>query len=248
MLLAKDRLIVALDVDSREEALTIVKALGNNCGTFKVGMQLHNSVGFAITEEIIALGYPVFLDLKFHDIPNTVAKASSVVTSKGVSMFTLHASGGKAMMAQAAEEAAKKADLTARQKPLVLAVTILTSMNQQTLNEEVGMAGSVEQNVLRLARLAEEAGVGGIVASPQEIHLLREHCGKDFIIVTPGVRPQWADANDQARTMTPQEAMAAGADYLVVGRPITKAADPAQAALRIIEEMEKGMAQRKTHQ
>ncbi|KAB2951299.1 orotidine-5'-phosphate decarboxylase [Heliorestis acidaminivorans] len=241
---AKDRLIVALDVDSREEALAIVQAVGKNCGTFKIGMQLHNSVGFAITEEIIALGYPVFLDLKFHDIPNTVAKASAVVTGKSVSMFTLHASGGKSMMARAAEEAKQKASTMNKDIPLVLAVTILTSMNQKTLNEEVGMDGSVEHNVLRLAKVAEEAGVGGVVASPQEISLIRQACSENFKIVTPGVRPLWADANDQARTMTPEEAMTAGADYLVVGRPITASANPAESAQKIIEEMEKGLQQR----
>ncbi|MBC9784937.1 orotidine-5'-phosphate decarboxylase [Heliobacterium chlorum] len=236
---AKERLIVALDVDTREEAIEIVRAVGDSCGLFKVGMQLHNNAGFSVTEEIMAMGYPVFLDLKFHDIPNTVGKAASVVSRRGVNMFTVHASGGADMLRKAVQGANCSGN-----SPVVLAVTVLTSVSQQVLNEEIGLAGPVEDHVVRFARLAQQAGVTGVVASPREIEPIRHSCGNDFVIVTPGVRPVWAGGDDQARVMTPAEAMAAGASYLVVGRPITAAPDQAAAARRIVEEMAEGLAAR----
>ncbi|MBM7867881.1 orotidine-5'-phosphate decarboxylase [Heliobacterium gestii] len=244
---AKDRLIVALDVDSRDEAMAIVRDVGAHCGLFKVGMQLHNSAGFSVTEEIMALGYPVFLDLKFHDIPNTVGKAASVVSRRGVKMFTVHAAGGQEMLrraVQGAQEAQKAQGSGTAGVPLVLAITVLTSLSQGVLNDEVGYGGTVEENVVRFARLAQAAGVPGVVASPREIEPIRAACGDDFVIVTPGVRPTWAATNDQARVMTPAEAMEAGASYLVVGRPITAAPDRAEAARRVAEEMAEGLARR----
>ncbi|MCW2277302.1 orotidine-5'-phosphate decarboxylase [Heliophilum fasciatum] len=258
VLKAKDRLIVALDVDSSEEALQIVREVGDWCGLFKVGMQLHNRVGFAITEQIQALGYPVFLDLKFHDIPNTVGKAATVVAQKGVAMFTIHASGGQAMMRKAVSGARDGVwgvpDPQARpwaepirgnrEMPVILAVTVLTSISGAVLQDEVGMDGTVQENVVRLAKLAKQAGVTGVVASPMEIAPIRSACGRGLAIVTPGVRPTWASGDDQARVMTPREAMRIGADYLVVGRPITAAANRAEAAQRIVEEMEAGLAER----
>ncbi|MZP28502.1 orotidine-5'-phosphate decarboxylase [Heliobacterium undosum] len=242
---AKDRLIVALDVDTRDEAMAIVRDVGERCGLFKVGMQLHNSAGFAVTEEIMSMGYPVFLDLKFHDIPNTVGKAASVVSRRGVNMFTVHGAGGGEMLRRAVQGAREAQGAEAEGGPLVLAITVLTSISQGVLNDEVGLPGSVEENVVRFARLAQSAGVQGVVASPQEIGPIRSVCGDDFVIVTPGVRPDWAATNDQARVMTPAEAMEAGASYLVVGRPITAAPDRAEAARRIVEEMAEGLARRK---
>ncbi|ABZ82860.1 orotidine 5'-phosphate decarboxylase [Heliomicrobium modesticaldum Ice1] len=241
---AKDRLIVALDVDTRDEAISIVNAVGEHCGLFKVGMQLHNSAGFAVTEEILSMGFPVFLDLKFHDIPNTVGKAATVVSRRGVKMFTVHAAGGREMLRQAVKGAREGQGERRSGGPLVLAITVLTSVSQAVLHDEVGLPGSVEENVVRFARLAQAAGVQGVVASPQEIRPIRAACGDDFVIVTPGVRPLWAGTDDQARIMTPAKAMEAGATYLVVGRPITAAPSRAEAAKRIVEEMAEGLARR----
>ncbi|MDD2421378.1 MAG: orotidine-5'-phosphate decarboxylase, partial [Heliobacteriaceae bacterium] len=223
------------------EALAIVRAVGDYCGLFKVGMQLHNSAGFGVTEAIMALGYPVFLDLKFHDIPHTVLQAAAVVSRKGVRMFTVHATGGREMLAGAVAGANQAKGATG-EGPLVLAVTILTSVSQTVLNAEIGLPGTVAENVVRLAAVAQAAGVGGVVASPQEIRPLKQRFGQELVVVTPGVRPVWAAGNDQARVMTPGEAIRAGADYLVVGRPVTAARDKAGAARRIEEEMARALA------
>ncbi|MDT3698245.1 MAG: orotidine-5'-phosphate decarboxylase [Thermincola sp.] len=242
MLPAKDRLIVALDVDSIEEALGLVQRLQDHVGVFKVGMQLFNSEGPDVVRRIQDAGGKVFLDLKLHDIPNTVGQASAVLTRQRVFMFNVHSAGGSEMMTKAVQMTRQEAVGAGMPLPLVIGVTVLTSINQAILENEMGVARSVEEQVVCWAKLAKESGLNGVVASPQEIRAIRAACGSDFLIVTPGVRPAWAAVNDQKRVMTPREAVEAGASYLVVGRPITGAADPVEAAQRIVEEMEEGLS------
>ncbi len=241
MLAAKERLIIALDVDTAEEAELLVSQLHDYVGVFKVGMQLFNSEGPEVLKRIHRLGGRIFLDLKLHDIPNTVAQASSVLTSHGVYMFNVHCAGGKDMMKRAVESSVEEAQNSGISRPLVIGVTVLTSINQEMLTDEVGINRPVEDQVVHWAKLAKEAGLNGVVASPKEIRAIREACGRDFVIITPGVRPEWAAKNDQKRIMTPKEAVEAGASYLVVGRPITAASDPVEAAKRIVAEMEEGL-------
>jgi orotidine-5'-phosphate decarboxylase len=229
---ARDRLIVALDVPQRDAARALVDRLAGHVGLFKVGSQVFTAAGPEIVREIVGRGERVFLDLKFHDIPNTVAGAVASATRLGVSLVDVHGLGGRAMM-----EAAVGA-LPAMGTRL-LAITILTSHDEETLGE-IGVNGSMAESVRRLAQLAKEAGVDGVVASPHEVALVREACGSDFLIVTPGIRPAGAALGDQARAATPAAALAAGADYVVVGRPITGAPDPAAAADAIVREMERG--------
>ncbi len=227
----RERLIVALDVSSAAEARTIVAAVGGSAATFKVGKQLFTAEGPALVRELVASGHKVFLDLKFHDIPNTVAGAVSEAAKLGVSILTVHASGGTKMLGAAAEAASQSAG-----KPLVLAVTVLTSLGEADL-QELGITDGVKAHVLRLAGMALQAGCGGIVASAQEASHLRQALGTGFAIVTPGVRPAGADVGDQARVVTPKAALEAGASHIVVGRPITAAKDPAGAAAAILCEL-----------
>ncbi|HEX3032033.1 MAG TPA: orotidine-5'-phosphate decarboxylase [Bacillota bacterium] len=234
---ANDRLILALDVDTMEEAERLVAATKDYVGVYKVGMQLYNSVGPAVIHRLKQLGHKVFADLKFHDIPNTVKQAGEVMTGHGVYMFNVHCAGGREMMRQTTEGAKAAAARTGEAAPLLLGVTILTSLDQAAVNEEVGLAGAVADQVVRYARLAQESGLDGVVASPKEIGALRQACGEDFALVIPGIRPAWAAANDQKRIMTPGEAIAAGATYIVVGRPITAAADPREAAAKVVAEI-----------
>ena len=227
----QERLIVALDFPTARQAQEIVAAIGSPAPMFKVGKQLFTAEGPALVRELVAAGRKVFLDLKFHDIPNTVAGAVREAAKLNVSMLTVHAAGGSPMLRAAAEAAAQSAA-----RPLVLAVTVLTSLSGQEL-QETGVSGTVETQVLRLASLALRAGCGGLVASPLEARLLRRELGEGFAIVTPGVRPAGEEKGDQARVMTPRQAMEAGATHIVVGRPITGAANPAGAARKIVEEM-----------
>jgi orotidine-5'-phosphate decarboxylase len=227
---ARDRLIVALDVPKAEAARALVDRLAGHVGLFKVGSQLFTAAGPELVREMVGRGEKVFLDLKFHDIPNTVAGAVSSASRLGVSLVDVHGLGGRAMM-----EAGVGA-LPAMGTRL-LAITILTSHDEESLGE-IGVNGSMAESVRRLAQLAKEAGTDGVVASPHEVALVREGCGSDFLIVTPGIRPAGAARGDQARAATPAAALAAGADYIVVGRPITEAADPAAAADAIVREME----------
>jgi orotidine-5'-phosphate decarboxylase len=222
-----ERLIVALDVANGDKARALVQELGETVTFYKVGKELFTAEGPGIVRDLVASGKRVFLDLKFHDIPNTVAGAVRTAASLGVSLLTVHASGGSKMLKAAAEAAAQS---TA--KPIVLAVTVLTSLSSADL-EEVGICGNVEAQVLRLAQLAINAGCGGIVASAQEALRLRQTLGAGFTLVTPGIRPAGSIAGDQARVVTPEDAIRAGANYLVVGRPIT-ASDHPQAAARAI--------------
>lgn len=237
----KDKIIVALDVPTKEEALEIVSELGDSVGAYKIGMQLYNACGPDILREVYKLGGKVFLDLKFHDIPNTVASASRVVADLGVFMFNVHASGGYTMMSEAAKALKEEAEKLGVEKPLLIAVTVLTSMGQEELKNEVGVAREIGEQVVSLAKLAQKAGMDGVVASPLEIKMIREACGDDFLIVTPGIRPRDAGSDDQKRIKTPGEAVADGADYLVIGRPITKAADRSQAVKAIVADIENSL-------
>jgi len=228
----RERLIVALDVSTAADALKLVGALGESVSTFKVGKQLFTAEGPEFVRQLVGSGHKVFLDLKFHDIPNTVAAAVKSAAALNVAMLTVHASGG-AKMLRAAADAAK----SARNPPLVLAVTVLTSLGDQDLRE-IGVSGRAADQVLRLAELARNNGCLGVVASPQEVKQLRTMLGTGFAIVTPGVRPAGSDPGDQARVATPAEAIRNGASHLVVGRPITEAKDPRKAAEAIVKEIE----------
>src|SRR5271166_5523381 len=230
-MLAKNRLIVALDVPSATQARQIVQSLGETITTYKIGKQLFTAEGPQLVRDLVASGRKVFLDLKFHDIPNTVGAAVRSASELGVTMLNVHASGGSKMMKAAVEAAAQSAT-----KPLVLAVTVLTSLSDADL-QEIGVSGDALSQVLRLAALARNAGCGGVVASAREAKELRREMGEGFAIVTPGVRPAGSTAADQARVVTPQDAIAAGATHLVVGRPILDAPDPAKAAQEIVREI-----------
>lgn len=233
---ARKRLIFALDVDAFAEAEKWVRLLHGQVGVFKVGKQLFTRCGPDVVRMVRAEGGDVFLDLKYHDIPNTVAMAGVEACRLGVRMFNVHALGGREMMAKTVAEVDARYPRGSKERPLLLAVTILTSSSEETLRE-VGIERPVREMVPRLARLAQQAGMDGVVASPQEVDLIRAACGADFAIVTPGVRPASSALDDQKRVMTPGEAVAAGADYLVIGRPISAAADPVAAADRILDEM-----------
>lgn len=241
MLSAKERLIIALDVDTVQEAESLVARLQGHVGVFKVGMQLFNSEGPEIVRRIHKLGGKVFLDLKLHDIPNTVGCAAAVLTRLGVFMYNVHIAGGSEMMKRAVQSTVREAPDNAVSQPMVIGVTVLTSINQSILENEIGIARSVEEQVVNWALLAKESGLNGVVASPKEIRAIRQACGPELVIITPGVRPAWAAVNDQKRVMTPKEAVEAGASFLVVGRPITGAADQVEAAKMIVHEMEEGL-------
>ena len=233
---ARDKLIVALDFNTAETAAQMTDKLRGHAGMFKVGMEAFTAEGPMLARYLIDSGEKVFLDLKFLDIPNTVRGACRSAARIGVSLLNVHALGGRKML-RAALEGATEGASDKRPRPLVLAVTILTSLAADDL-EELGIAGPPESAVLRMARLAQSEGLDGVVTSAKEVTALRRECGPDFVIVTPGIRPVGAAANDQSRTATPQAALAAGADYLVIGRPITAAPDPAAAAEAILEEMQ----------
>jgi orotidine-5'-phosphate decarboxylase len=233
----RDRLIVALDVDSLAQAERLAERLDGLVRRFKIGSQLFTAGGPAVVEAIQKRGAEVFLDLKFHDIPNTVAGAAREAARLGVFMFNVHASGGLAMMKAAADGAAAAAVELSVRRPLAIAVTVLTSLDRAALHRELGVTSSVEGHVLHLSELAREAGLDGTVASPVEIAAIRRSLGAAWVIVTPGVRPAGSAAGDQSRVGTPAAAARAGAHYLVVGRPITGAPDPAAAAAAILEEI-----------
>lgn len=234
----KDKIILPLDVDSAERAVELAKLLKDDVGAFKVGLELINSAGFGVFDEIRRVGAEqIFYDCKFHDIPNTVAGASRAAAKLGVWMFNVHCAGGFAMMKAAKDAAVETAGRLGKAQPLVIGVTVLTSIDQATLNDDLRVAGAVADQVVHFAKLAREAGLDGVVASPHEIELIRAACGEGFLIVTPGVRPAGADIGDQKRVMTPSEAVSKGADYLVIGRPITGADDPKAAAQSIAEEI-----------
>ena len=238
LLSAKERLVLALDVDDFSSAEKLVGLLKDYVRVFKVGNQLFTSEGTKIINMINEAKARVFLDLKFHDIPNTVKGAAESATKLGVYMFNVHASGGYEMMKAAADAARETSIKLGIKKPLVLGVTVLTSINQEILEKEVGVKRAVKEHVVHLAKLAKSAGLDGVVASPHEIKDIRDACGKNFIILTPGIRPVGQELNDQKRIMTPKQALEQGADFIVIGRPIRNAENPVEAARNIIREME----------
>jgi orotidine-5'-phosphate decarboxylase len=240
MIPARERLIVALDVSSAKDAQKIVSSLGDSVQLYKVGMQLYTAEGPQVVRNLIASGHKVFLDLKYHDIPNTVAAAVREAAQLGVSMLTVHASGGTKMLHAAVEAAREKGSGLQ-----ILAVTVLTSMDDEDL-KETGVHGPVEDQVVWLASLALDARCAGVVCSPREAKTLRAKLKNDFLVVTPGVRPAGAAHGDQARVATPSEAIAAGATHIVVGRPITAAANPAAEAEKILQELETQLSELQT--
>lgn len=231
------KIIIALDVESREKALSLVRQL-KEVETFKVGLRLFSAEGPAFLKEIQLLGKKVFLDLKLHDIPNIVAEAVKVGVRNQVSMMTLHASGGREMMARAVDAAATEAEKERIKRPLLLAVTVLTSLQDEDL-KDIGLGSGIQAQVLRLARLSRDAGMDGIVCSPQEIDIIKKELGKDLLLVVPGIRPSWSGRHDQKRTLTPSLAVRKGADYLVVGRPVIAAPSPSQALSKILQELKR---------
>jgi len=229
----ENKIIVALDKSSLAETEKLIKKLTGKITFYKIGSELFTSEGPRAVRLVKEYGGKLFLDLKFHDIPNTVYRAVRAATKLGVDMLNFHAAGGLEMM----QAAVKAAQQTSAPKPTLLAVTILTSLNDLALKNELRFRHTVSEQVLHLAQMAHRAGADGVVASPHEIRPIRDHIGEDIIIVTPGVRPVWAQTGDQKRTMTPREAIQQGADYIVVGRPITAASDPASAVDKIIDEI-----------
>lgn len=227
----KNKVIIALDVSSRDKALHLVRELHDSCGMFKVGSELYMAAGPSVVSEIMDLGGRVFLDLKFHDIPNTAMRAAVEAVKLGVSMMTVHASGGKAMMEAVAGAVAGQ---SSKRKPLIVAVTVLTSLDTAALFE-IGVEVPVEQHVRLLALLAQQCGMDGVVCSPRELPLLRRAVGREFKLVTPGIRLADQSANDQQRIATPAEAISAGADFIVVGRAVTDDPNPRAALQRITE-------------
>jgi orotidine-5'-phosphate decarboxylase len=225
------KIIIALDYPIAVPALALADKLEPALCRLKVGKELFTATGPALLEELMHRGYEVFLDLKFHDIPNTTAQACKAAASLGVWMVNVHALGGRKML-----EAAREAIARSAQQPKLIAVTMLTSMAQQDL-AEIGINTKLADIVLRLATLARDCGLDGVVCSAQEAALLRKHCGSEFCLVTPGIRPAQASLDDQSRVMSPKAAMQAGSSYLVIGRPITQAADPLQALLEISQEI-----------
>jgi len=225
---AADKIIVALDVPTKEKALGLVKQLRDQISFFKIGLQLYTAEGPEIVRTVLATGAKVWLDIKLHDIPNTVARAVESASHLGVHMLTIHLSGGSEMI---------RAAIAARaNNMLLLGVTVLTSATEQTLRE-VGISGTVEDQVLRLAKLGVEAGIDGVVASPHEIRKLRTEFGNKIKIAVQGIRPTWAEPGDQKRFMTPREALEAGADYMGSGRPITAHQRPSEAVAKILQEL-----------
>jgi orotidine-5'-phosphate decarboxylase len=230
----KDQIIVALDVETADEARAIISELAGAVGAFKIGLQLFTAAGPSFVREIVSSGIKVFLDVKFHDIPNTVSKAAIEVARLGVWMFNIHALGGREMMSSTVSEAARFCDREGIERPLIIGVTVLTSSNQETLGE-IGIGEEIDSQVLNLAKLTAECGLDGVVASPHEARMIRERIDDPkFLIVTPGIRPGFATNDDQKRVMTPGEAVFAGADHLVIGRPITQAADRLEAVRMIL--------------
>ncbi|MCE2394309.1 orotidine-5'-phosphate decarboxylase [Candidatus Poribacteria bacterium] len=236
--MSQNQLIVALDVEDLAAANELVTTLSDDVKWFKIGKQFFTSVGPNSVRLLQKAKKNIFLDLKFHDIPNTVAGAVASGTKIGAHMINMHTSGGFEMMRAAAESAEKQASELGIPQPTLLGVTILTSVDEANFQRDFGTPRRLADQVAYLAELSQKAGLDGVVASPLEIGLIRKVCGDDFVIVTPGVRPAWADSNDQQRVMAPAEAIDAGADYIVVGRPITASDNPREAARRILQEID----------
>lgn len=226
---AIDKMILALDVPDSVYALEIVDKFSDYINIFKVGLELFTAAGPRIIEEIQQRGKKVFLDLKFHDIPNTVTKAALSATHLGVHMFNVHASGGFEMMKKCSESVVETCLRKNLKRPIMLGVTVLTSLSKEILRDELGIQYGLRTHVRHLSSLALKAGLDGVVASAREVELIRNHCGKGFTIVTPGIRPSWTPPDDQKRTLTPKEAIREGSDYLVIGRAILQQPDPIKA-------------------
>lgn len=230
------RIIIALDTPTENEALALINRLENQVKFVKIGMELFYGTGFKFIEKIKSLGLKVFLDLKMHDIPNTVAGASAQLTRLEVDMFNLHAAGGLKMMEAAAESVTKV--LTAGQeKPLLIAVTQLTSTDEKMLRDEIGINLSMEDSVLNYAKMTKKAGLDGVVSSPLEVKKIKENIGRDFLTVTPGIRPKGTSTDDQKRVTTPKEAFELGSDFIVIGRAVTKVKEPAKVIENIIDDL-----------
>lgn len=230
----KEKIITALDV-SYDDAVKLIESIRDNIGFYKVNALYVERAD--IINKIKEFGGKVFLDLKFHDIPFTVGNHCRAATKKGIDMMTIHTCGGIAMMEKAAESVKQTADELGINKPILLGITVLTSIDLDTLNEELRINGSIEEQVVHLAKLAKQAGLDGVVASPKETALIKRECGEDFLVVTPGIRPRWSVADDQKRITTPKDAIDNGSDFLVIGRAITKSENKVEAVRKIIEEM-----------
>lgn len=234
----KNKIIVALDVETADEARKIIDEIGAEVGAFKIGLQLFTAAGASFVRETVAQNIKIFLDVKFHDIPNTVAKASVEVARLGVWMFNIHALGGGEMMRRTVENMREVCAKEKLEPPKIIGVTVLTSSNRETLRE-VGIEQEIDSQVLNLARLTAKCGLDGVVASPLEVEAIRKNIDKeDFLIVTPGIRPTFATNDDQRRVMTPKDAVRRGADFLVIGRPITAQDDKSAAVRKILAEIE----------
>jgi orotidine-5'-phosphate decarboxylase len=234
----KERLIIALDISERDKLQTVLKKISGSVSWVKVGMELFYREGPQIIREIKDQGFKIFLDLKMHDIPNTVERAAANLATLGVEMFNMHAAGGCDMMSRAAASAAESAKKNGLNPPLLLGVTVLTSISPEVWRQEIRGNLEVADHVLHFASLVKRAGLNGVVCSPEEVTRVKATCGSAFLTVVPGIRPAWAAVGDQKRFTTPAQALAAGADYLVVGRPVLAAPDPKAAVERILEEME----------
>lgn len=235
--MTKEKIILALDVPTAKEAREIIAELRDEVGAFKIGLQLYTSAGTSFVREVIEDGIKIFLDVKFHDIPNTVAKASVEVAKLGVWMFNIHALGGAEMLNKTAAEVCEFCEKENLVQPKIIGVTILTSLDEKAL-EQVGIEKNIHKQVIKLAKLSAECGLDGVVASPKEVKSIREKIPReDFLIVSPGIRPNFADNEDQKRVMTPSAAVQAGSDFLVIGRPIIKADDRLKAVRQIIAEI-----------
>lgn len=239
---AKDKLIVALDTSDLDTAKRLIDELREHTGMFKVGLELFTHSGTKVFDLIEKEAIKAFFDGKFMDIPNTVARAAANIAAHRIAMLNIHASGGLAMMKAAAEAVRDQAETSKIEKPILIAVTVLTSVDANALKNELSVSIPVEDHVVKLATLTKQAGLDGVVASAREAQLIRASLGPDFIIVTPGIRPAWASTDDQARIVTPSQAVKNGSDYLVVGRPITGAENKKDAAARVVEEMEEALA------
>ncbi len=234
---ARECIILALDVPGRREAMDIANRFSAHIDIFKVGSELFTAAGPEIIRDLHMMGKKVFLDLKFYDIPNTVAKSAMAVAELGVFMFNVHTMGGLSMMQAAAGALDRYAARDNGQRPRLIGVTVLTSMDSAVLRDELGVAADMDEHVVHLAGLARRAGLDGVVASAEDAGMIRSQFGSDFVIVTPGIRPSWASSDDQRRTMTPREAIKRGSDFLVIGRAVTARSDPQGALQRIEEEL-----------
>lgn len=243
---AKDRIILALDVDTLEEVEKLTVLLKDYVGYFKVGLQLYTACGFEAVEVIKKHNAKVYFDGKFHDIPNTVAKASVNLMKKGIDFFNINASGGSKMISttvKLCKETAKKMEIA---PPTILGVTLLSSFGQRTLTEELNVKVNIDEYVAHITRMAKEAGISGVVASATEAKRIRKELGEDFMIMCPAIRPTWSVVNDQIRVVSPSDAIHSGVDYMVIGRPITSADDPVAATKLIINEIEEALQNKET--